>query len=167
MWKQFSPRGTYKCTDIVNDLLFDYNNTNHPTIGMKPKDVTARNETSLLRNVYGQPRVNRTRKIKFKSGEKVRISKYKHIFEKGYTPNWTTERFTISEVKNTDPVTYKLVDNQDHAIEGGFYQEELTKVKYPDASLVEKIVRKRGNKVFVKWLGSDNSHNSCISESDL
>ena len=167
MWKQFSLRGTYKWTDIVNDLLFDYNNTKHRTIGMKPKDVTARNESSLLRNVYGRTRVNRTRKIKFKVGEKVRISKYKHIFEKGYTPNWTTEIFTISEVKNTDPVTYKLVDYQNRPIEGGFYQEELTKVKYPNAYLVEKIVRKHGNKVFVKWLGFDNSHNSWINESDL
>ena len=160
MWNQFSLRGTYEWTDTVDDLLFDYNNTKHRTIGMKPKDVTARNETSLLRNVYGRPCVNRTRKIKFKVGEK-------HIFEKGYTPNWTTEIFTISEVKNTDPVTYKLVDYQGHPIEGGFYQEELTKVKYQDAYLVEKIVRKRGNKVFVKWLGFDNSHNSWINESDL
>ena len=64
-------------------------------------------------------------------------------------------------------MTYKLVDYQDHPIEGGFYQEELTKVKYPDAYLVEKIVRKRGNKVFEKCLGFDNSHNSWINESDL
>ena len=99
MWIQFSLRGTYKLTDIVNDLLFDYNNIKHRRIGMKAKDVTARNETSLLRNVYGRPRVNRTRKIKFKVGERVRASKYKHIFEKGYTPNWTTEIFTICEVK--------------------------------------------------------------------
>ena len=167
MWKQFSLRGTYKWADIVNDLLFDYNNTKHRTIGMKPKDVTARNEMSLLRNVYGRPRVNRTRKIKFKVGEKVRISKYEHIFEKGYTPNCMLEIFTISEVKNTGPVTYKPVDYQDHPIEGDFYQEELIEVKYPDAYLVEKIVRKRGNKVFVKWLGFYNSHNSWINESDL
>ena len=167
MWKQFSLRGTYKWTDIVNDLLFDYNNTMHRTIRMKPKDVTARNETSLLRNVYGRPRVNRTRKIKFKIGEKVRISKSKHIYEKGYTPNWTTEIFVISEVKNTHPVTYKLVDYQDHPIEGNFYQEELIKVQYSDAYLVELIVLKRGNKVFVKWLGFDNSHNSWINESYL
>ena len=87
MWKQFSLRGTYEWTDIVNDFLFDYNNIKHRTIGKKPKDVTARNEMRLLRNVYKRPRVNRTRKIKFKVGEKVRISKYKHIFERGYTPN--------------------------------------------------------------------------------
>ena len=90
-----------------------------------------------------------------------------HIFEKGYTPNWTAEIFTTSEVENTDPVTYKRVDYKDHPIQGGFYQEELTKVKYPDAYLMEKIVRKRGNKVFVKWLDVDNSHISCINESDL
>ena len=64
-------------------------------------------------------------------------------------------------------MTYKLVDYQDHPIEGDFYQKELTKVKYPDAYLVEKIVRKRGNKLLIKWLGFDDSHNSWINESDL
>ena len=151
----------------MNDLLFDYNNTEHRIIGMKPKDVTVRNEPSLVRNVYGRPRVHGTRKIKIKVGEKIRISKYKHIFEKGYTPNWMTEIFTKSEVKNTDPVTYKLVDYQDHPIEGGSYQEELTEVKYADANVVEKIIRKRENKVFVKWLDFDNSYNGWMNEPDL
>lgn len=117
--------------------------------------------------MYGRVRVDRMRKIKFKIGDKVRISKYKHIFEKGYTPNWTTEIFTVSHVKLTNPTTYKLVDYQDHPIEGGFYQEELNKVKYPDTYLVEKVLKRRGDKLFVKWLGFDNSHNSWISASDL
>ena len=60
MWKQFSLRGTFKWMDIVNDLLLDYNNTKHRTIGMKPKDVKTRNAANLLRNVYGRLRVNRT-----------------------------------------------------------------------------------------------------------
>ena len=64
-------------------------------------------------------------------------------------------------------MTYKLVDYQDHPIEGGFYHEELINVKYPDAYLMEKIVQNRGNKVFVKWLGVDNSHNSWINGFDL
>ena len=59
------------------------------------------------------------------------------------------------------------MDYQNQPIEGGFYQEELTKVMYPDAYLVEKVLRKRGNKVFIKWLGFDISHNSWINESDL
>ncbi|XP_044013993.1 uncharacterized protein LOC122856383 [Aphidius gifuensis] len=100
-------------------------------------------------------------------GDKVRISKYKTVFEKGYTPNFTTEIFTIKEVKYTDPVTYKLIDYKNNPIEGGFYEEELTEVKYPDIYLVEKIVKKRGDKLYVKWLSFDDTHNSWINKSDL
>ncbi|XP_044017387.1 uncharacterized protein LOC122858498 [Aphidius gifuensis] len=100
-------------------------------------------------------------------GDEVRISEYKNVFEKGYTPNVTTEIFTIKEVRNTDPVTYKLIDYEDHPIEGGFYEEELTKVKYPDIYLIEKVVKKRGNELYVKWLGFDDSHNSWMNESDV
>ncbi|XP_024937794.1 uncharacterized protein LOC107264814 [Cephus cinctus] len=135
---------------------------------MKPTDVTARNEKDLLLQVYKKFKVKTTLKPpNFKVGDRVRISKFKHIFEKSYTPNWTTEIFTVSRVKNTDPVTYNLKDYQDHTIEGGFYEHELTSVKYSDIYLVEKILRKRGNKLFVKWLGFDRSHNSWIGKSDL
>ncbi|XP_015120053.1 uncharacterized protein LOC107043200 [Diachasma alloeum] len=127
---------------------------------MKPKDVTAAHEKYLLRHIYRELTTPRIKKIKFKVGDKVRVSKYKNIFEKGYTRNWTTEIFTISEVVNINPVTFKLIDYEDQPIEGGFYQEELTKVTYPDVYLVEKILRRRGNKVFVKWVGFDNSHNN-------
>lgn len=167
MWKQFSLRGTYKWIDILPELISTYNDSKHRTIKMKPKDVTTQNEKKLLRDVYGNFHVNRTKKIKFKVGDKVRISKYKHVFEKGYTPNWTTEIFTISEVRSTDPVTYKLVDYRAQPIEGGFYQEELTSVKNADIYLVEKVLRKRGNKLYVKWLGFDDSHNSWINKSDM
>ncbi|XP_043464116.1 uncharacterized protein LOC122499702 [Leptopilina heterotoma] len=97
---------------------------------------------------------------KYKIGDKVRVSKYKNVFEKGYTPNWTTEIFTVDQVVSTQPVTYKLKDYQDQPISGGFYEEELLKVKYSDIYLVEKILKTRGNKVLVKWLGFDNSHNT-------
>ncbi|XP_015120502.1 uncharacterized protein LOC107043479 [Diachasma alloeum] len=112
-------------------------------------------------------KAHRMRKIKFKVGDKVRISKYKNVFDKGYIPNWTTEIFAISHVVNTNPVTYKLVDYEEKPIEGGFYKEKLTRVTYPDVYLVEKILRRRGNRVFVKWLSFDSSHNSWINRDDL
>ena len=62
----------------------------------------------------------------------------------------------------TNPTTYILEDQQKNEIEGGFYQEELQKVKHPDVYLVEKVLRRKGNKVYVKWVGMDNSHNSWI-----
>ena len=67
----------------------------------------------------------------------------------------------------TNPVTYKLKDYRDQPIAGGFYEQELLKAKYPDVYLVEKVLKKCGNKIYVKWLGFDNSHNSWISKSDM
>lgn len=162
MWKMFSVQGTYKWIDIVDELVMEYNSTKHRTIKMKPKDVTVKNEKYLLRHIYGKFEANRTQKIKFKVGDNVRISKYKTVFEKGYTPNWTTEIFKISKVQNTNPVTYILEDGQNEPIEGAFYQEELAKVKYPDVYLVEKVIKRKGNKEYVKWLGFDSSYNSWI-----
>ncbi|XP_074098899.1 uncharacterized protein LOC141527372 [Cotesia typhae] len=64
--------------------------------------------------------------------------------KKSYTANWTTEIFTINKVQNMNPTTYKLVDYQNQPIEGAFYREELSKTKYSDVYLVEKIVKKKG-----------------------
>ena len=93
------------------------------------------------------------------------MSKVKQVFEKGYTPNWSTEIFTVSKVVKTNPVTYHLKDYQDKPITGGFYEEELSKTKYPHIYLVEKVLKRRGKQAYVKWLGFDKSHNSWICES--
>ena len=100
-------------------------------------------------------------------GDYMRISKYKHVFEKGYTPNWTTEIFKVKEVKNTYPTTYILEDYQGNPIKGGFYDEELSKTQFPNTYLVEKIIKTKGDRVYVKWLGFSNQHNSWINKSEL
>ena len=104
---------------------------------------------------------------KFKVGNKVQVSKIKNVFEKGYISNWSTKIFSISQVMSTKPVTYKLKDYQDQPIAGGFYQQELFKVKYLYIYLIEKILKKREDKIYVKWLGFDSSHNSWIEKSDM
>ena len=166
MWLKFSLRGTYKWLDILQDLVAAYNDTKHRTIGMKPKDVNAANVETLMQR-FSQNNRRRRKVPKFKIGDKVRVSKNKHVFEKGYTPNWTTEIFTVNRVMPTSPVTYKLKDYQDKPIAGGFYEEELLETKYPDVYLVEKVLKKRGDRAYVKWLGFDSSHNSWIDKSDL
>lgn len=167
MWKRFSLQGTYKWIDIIDTLMVEYNNRRHRTIKMAPIHVTADNETYLLRHIYGKFEENRTRTIKFDAGDHVRISHVKHMMEKGYTPNWTTEIFTITEVVNTNPITYKLKDYQNKPIDGSFYQEELTSVRDPDVYLVEKVLQRRRDKVLVKWLGFDHSHNTWIDKNEL
>ena len=64
---------------------------------------------------------------KFKVGDHVRISKYKNIFAKGYTPNWSEEVFVIKKFRNTVPQTYVINDLNSEEITGIFYEKELQK----------------------------------------
>lgn len=135
---------------------------------MAPRDVCFENEQHLLDTVYNHEKIIQFRNnVKFKVGDHVRLSKYKHVFEKGYLPSWTTEVFTVSKVQHTDPTTYLLVDWEGNEIKGGVYAEELQLVKHPDVYLVEKIIRRKNNKVYVKWLGFENRFNSWIDATDL
>ncbi|XP_008189277.1 uncharacterized protein LOC100159779 [Acyrthosiphon pisum] len=105
--------------------------------------------------------------IKFNIGDNVRISTYKGVFAKGYLRSWSTEIFKIIKVNDTIPTTYLLQDYTGNPIAGCFYSEEILKTNFPNDFLVEKIVRKKGNLMFVKWLGFDNTHNSWINTSDI
>lgn len=69
--------------------------------------------------------------------------------------------------KKTKPITHLLQDYNGEKIKGSFYDHEMVKVKYPDVFLIEKVIRRKGNKLLVKWLGFDDSENSWIDKNDL
>lgn len=165
MWKEFSYNGSYHWIDIYQQLINKYNRKIHRTIKMAPIDVKPSNEKFLLNTVYNHIKI--FKKKKFNVGDHVRISKYKHHFEKGYTPNWTTEIFKIKEIKVTYPTTYILEDYTGAPIKGGFYEEELLSTKFPDVYLVEKILKTKKDQAYVKWLGFSNDHNSWISKNEI
>lgn len=160
MWKEFSANGSYCWINMIDTLTKKYNNSKHRTIKMKPSKVNATNEKQILSTIYDHIKIHIT--PKFKVGDFVRISKYKHVFDKGYTPNWTTEIFKITKVQHTNPVTYLLEDYQGNPIKGGFYELELQKSKFPDTYLIEKVLRRKKDQLFVKWLGFASDHNSWI-----
>lgn len=122
---------------------------------MCPIDVNKSNELKLLLNAYNFIKLA-TSSHTFSISDTVRISKVKHLFDKKYTPNWTTELFKIAKVNITHPRTYQIEDLHGHPIRGAFYEPELQKTNQHDVYLVEKVLRKRGNNVYVKWLGFDN-----------
>lgn len=165
LYKHFSLSGTYRWIDILPIITDNYNKQRHRTTGRKPCDIDKKNEKEILNSVYSHIKMA-VDKQHFKVGDLVRISKNKHVFEKGYTPNWTTELFKVVKVHITNPITYLLVDLRGSPISGGFYAEELQKAKHSDIYLVEKVLRRRGDKVLVKWLGFDKSHNSWIDNSN-
>ena len=103
---------------------------------------------------------------KFKVGDHVRISKYKNIFSEGYTPNWSGEVFVIKKVKNTVPWTYVINDLTGEEIIGIFYKKELQKTNQQEFR-IEKVIKRKDGKLYVKWKGYDNSFNSWIDQKDL
>lgn len=162
MFKEFTSRGSRDWITILPALIDDYNNSMHRTIGMTAAQADAHPSRVTLKHD-----VVKTRKIKFHVGDKVRISVYKGVFTKGYLPNWSTEIFTIIKVNKTTPSTFILQDYTGSPIAGGFYAEEIRKTMLPDDYLVEKVIRTKGRRVFVRWLGFTDEHNCWINKSDL
>ena len=96
----------------------------------------------------------------------MRILKYKNIFAKIYTPNWSEETFVIKKIKNTVPWTYVINDLKGEEITGTFYEKELQKIDQ-QGFRIEKVIKKKGDKLYVKWKGYDNSFDSWIDKKDL
>jgi len=130
---------------------------------MAPADVSLKDE-SHLRAVHQATRTKiAPRKIRFKIGDYVCISKLRSVFSRGFTPNWSTEIFKVIEVCKTSPVTYKLVDATGQPIMGGFYAPELQRTKHPTTFLIDKVLRKQKNKHYVHFLGLLDSQNQWIN----
>ena len=128
MWKYFSAKSTNIYIDVLPYLVKEYNNNRHSSIKMTPTNASKKeNELRVWRNLYPNNLEIKDIKPKFSVGDKVRISKKKKTFEKGYTTRWTEEIFTIVEVKRTSPVTYRIVDLNREEITGTFYKPELQK----------------------------------------
>ena len=98
----------------------------------------------MLKIVHLQKEVN-DKDPKFKVGDQVRISKYKNILVKGYTPNWSEEVFVISKIKNTDPWTYFINDLNGEETIGTFYEKELQKTNQKE-NRIEKVIKGKSNK---------------------
>lgn len=166
MWIMFSEQGNYHWLSNLQSLVFKYNNTVHRTIGLKPIDVTKHNERKVLQNIIRSQK-KYIFKQKFSVGDRVRISRRQNEFSKGYWPRWSNEIFTVWKVQFTNPATYILKDDKGEIVKGGFYEQELSVTKFSDTYLIEKVVRKNKDKVLVRWLGFDKSHDSWIDKSDL
>ena len=108
MYKYFTANNTYKYIDSLDKMVRKYNNTIHSSIKMMPKDaVHSKNTIKVYNALYGNYKAIYPF-FKFDIGDKVRISKKKRTFERGYIPNWTEELFVTEKQLDTSPVTYKL-----------------------------------------------------------
>ena len=111
--------------DVLDDIVNKYNNTVHRTIKIKPIDVTDDYYAEYRENSM---ELHSKQNPKFKVDDNVRISKYRNIFAKGYTPNWSEEVFVTNEIKNAGPWTYSISALNDEEITRSFYEKELQKL---------------------------------------
>ena len=128
---KFQVRNSHKWYDILQDVTDEYNKHDyHHTIKMRPVDVNKNNESDLLQMYNELDSKIPRKKAKFDIGDRVRITVKKVVFGNKYKQNWTTEIFTIAQVLNTRPVTYKIADQNGEEIAGGFYEKELHKTDF-------------------------------------
>ena len=123
LYKHMMATGKNVYYDVLDDVVDKYNNTKHSTIKMKPIDVGDNNKRVYIDE-------HNEKDSRFKVGDRVRISKFKNIFAKGYTPNWSIEIFIVDKINDTVPYTYNLKDLNDDEIIGSFYDKELQKTKF-------------------------------------
>ena len=143
----------------LDDIVKEYNNTYHTSIKMKPVDAKGNTYIDFKKEINNKY-------PKFKVGDHVRIYKYKNIFTKGYMPNWSEEIFIIKKTKNTVPWTYVINDLNGKEIIGTFYENELQDTKQNEFRM-ENVIKRKGDKLYVKWKGYDNSFNNWIDKKHI
>ena len=171
MWKRFTAENTRNWIDMLDKLLFQYNNKFHSTIKMTPTEASLeKNKSNVLNSqmFFEAPKARGS--PKFKVGDTVRVSRVKGVFEQGYLPNWSEALYVVTEVKKTNPFTYIVKDMNDEIVLGSFYGEELQKTKQ-EVFRIEKVLRKKKiNGVqhgLIKWLGYSKKFNEWKPMSEI
>ena len=173
-------RKTYSFIDVLQYMVYSYNNIEHKTMGMAPSDVTPGDiERRLwwhvykLKKVYYKWRACKVDKLKYKGGDKGRITHSAKTFQGAYDETLTPEIFVVSQGFQRQGIKkYRLEDLDGEEIKGIFYEPKLQVVTYnPDkAFAVERKIRSvgvgRNRQILVKWVGWPEKFNSQITEAN-
>lgn len=173
IWRYFTAKNTYSWVEELPKFVMAYNESYHRSIKMRPIDVTPENAMEVWFRLYDRLPRNVESQDKINVGDRVRISKVKSVFEKGYLPNWSEEEFFVDQVNTKfKPTMYKLIDYHGNPIEGSFYSYEIQVVsRNEEVFIIDEVIRQKrqGNRrmYLVKWRGYPSSFNSWITEQDL
>ncbi|KAL3076124.1 hypothetical protein niasHS_013671 [Heterodera schachtii] len=124
LYRYFTERNTYTWIDVVQDIVRAINHSPNSSIGMRPADVNFKNAEALRQKLHNAAENVVRRQPRYRVGDRVRIEKYKHVFQKGYLPRFTNELFTVAEVHTErSPVVYRLRDDHNEIISGTVEQQ--------------------------------------------
>uniref|UniRef100_A0A914H7W1 Integrase catalytic domain-containing protein n=1 Tax=Globodera rostochiensis TaxID=31243 RepID=A0A914H7W1_GLORO len=179
LYRYFTHRGT-KCWTVPS-LACDRPTVNFGNAEQLRRRLVDKAKSATLGSTHGGRR--------FRVGDRVRIEKHKHVFQKGYLPRFTDEQFTVAEVRTTrSPVTYKLRDDDGEVLTGWFYAQDLCLVlplggkeapekegmqdkdgsARPAVYDIERVLKRRKNRAgveqcLVKWAGYSDKQNICYN----
>lgn len=196
LYRYFTHNNTRRWIDVIQSLVESINSSPCSSIGgLRPIDVTFENSAqvrdALKQKIFEKYKTSKNR-VYFKVGDFVRIESYKHVFQKGYLPNFTNEIFMISHVRrHTMPVTYRVTDSNGDVLRGWFYAQDLSRVIIPPENTkkkrlrnnnilvdeeptwtIDRIVDRKHEKggieyCLVKWKGFETDYNSWIPASSI
>jgi hypothetical protein len=162
IYRLFTDRQTHNYITYLADIVDGYLDTVHGSTGMRPIDITTKNEQTIYEKLYLPQQLAEEKKplaYKFKTGDKVHLLMDRSTFNKGYKETYFQEIFEIVQRTPTHPPRYKLADLLKEVLNGSFYEQQLVKVNYNTSTMfrIEKVVRYRktdkGKEALVRWQG--------------
>ena len=167
MYRYFTVSNSLRYVQILQSLVRGYNESAHRSIGIAPAKVNIRNQTDVWNVLYGEQVNGKQLRSELKVGDKVRINKKFRTFKKSYLPGWTEEVFIVAKVNRKPPVvTYKIKEYDNTPLKGTFYKQDLQKVNVSKGEMfrIEKIVKRKGSKVLVRWKGWPVKYDSWLDK---
>jgi Integrase core domain len=164
IWRLFRHRVATRYIDKLQDIVYAYNNSVHSAHGLRPVDVTDKNSLHVFHQLTKSYKAKSPR---YSVGQFVRLAKDKSKLEKGYEYRFTEEIFKIIQVIRHSVPVYRLEDLTGGSIKGTFYEPELSLVRNFEnrEHQIDRVLRRKGNKLFVRWLGYGPEHDSWIDKS--
>ena len=168
LYRFFTAHNTHDFRQSLPAVVKGYNASPHLSIGIAPSQVTVSNSSKVWNKLYGG-RWKRPQEVKLKVGDRVRLNKKFRTFKKSYLPGWTEEVFIVDRVKPGPVPTFRITEWDGTEVRGTFYTQDLQKVTVADDAIfrVEKVLRRKGTKLLVRWKGWPNKYDSWIDKKDI
>jgi len=125
--KYMTYNNTKRFIDVFSDIINGYNHSLHSRTKFRPADVNSTNERVVYRNLFKTRRP--VEKSRINIGDSVRIALRREVFDKGYLPNYSNEKFTVYKIYFTSPFyKFRVRDSKGVIVRGSFYEKELIKI---------------------------------------